>query len=153
MHSMTQRLFVIACLTCVAIPLRLDASCPRPGPPCEELAKADLVFIAEVLEATSVPRRDGQGRAYPDGITNYRFNVLEAFKGVNTGEFRAQFYFGGAQDLDSFQSGRRYLIFANRALTGIHKSGCSLTREITKTGEGEWLPPMRAELGLCLKKP
>src|SRR5262249_10297731 len=145
-HSMTQRLFVIVCLTCAATPLRLSATCQRPASPCEELAKADLVFIAEVLEATSVPRRDEQGRPYPDGITNYRFKVLEGLKGVNIGEFRAPFYFGGGQDLDYFQSGRRYLIFANRALTGIYKSGCSLTREITKTGEQEWLPPMRADL-------
>jgi hypothetical protein len=150
---MAQRLLVLACLIWAAIPLRLSGSCPRPASPCEELAKADQVFIAEVLDATSFPRIDEQGRPYPDGITNYRFNVLEGLKGVNTGEFRAQFYFGGGQDLDYFQPGGRYLIFANRSITGIYKSGCSLTREITKTGEREWLPPMREELRLCLKRP
>ena len=153
MSSTTQRLLIIACLTCAAIPPRLSAACLHPGTLCEELAKADLVFIAEVLEATSVPRRDAQGRPYPDGITKYRFNVFEGLKGVKAGEFQTQFYFGGGKDLNDFAPRRRYLIFANRAVTGIYMSGCSLTREITKTGEGEWLPAMRAELGLCLKKP
>jgi hypothetical protein len=68
------------------------------------------------------------------------------------GEVRTQFYFGGGSDLDSFGTGRRYLIFAKRAVTGIYLSGCSLTREITKTSEREWFPGMRAELDLCLKK-
>jgi hypothetical protein len=150
---MAPRDLVIACLFWSAIPLTLNGSCPRPGSPCEELAKAEQVFIAEVLEATNVHRTDEQGRPYPDGITNYRFHVLEGLKGVNAGEVRAQFYFGGGQNLDYFQPGRRYLIFANRAATGIYKSGCSLTREITKTGEGEWLRVMREELRVCMKRP
>jgi hypothetical protein len=126
------------------------ASCERPGPACEELAKADLVFIADVLEGTSVPRRDEQGRPYPEGIMNYRFNVLEAFKGIKAGEFGAQFYFGGGKDLDSFGTGRRYLIFANRAVTGIYSSSCGRSRQ---TSERDWFPEMRAALDLCLKKP
>ena len=152
---MTQPLLnlIIACLTCAAVPLRLSAACPPQRTPCEAVAKADLVFIADVLEATFVPRRDEQGRPYPDGIANYRFNVVEGLKGINAGEFRGQFYFGGGQDLDEFAPGRRFLIFANRAVTGIYRSGCSLTREISTTGEKEWLHAMRAELGLCLKKP
>ena len=153
MKSMTQRLFSIACLTCPAIPLRLGASCPAPPPPCEAQAKADLVFIAEVLEATFVQRRNDQGMPYPDGIANYRFNVLEGLKGIEAGEFRAQFYYGEGNDLNSFVPGQRYLIFADRAVTGIHKSGCSLTRGIPKAGEEKWLPAIRAELATCLKKP
>jgi hypothetical protein len=117
------------------------------------LAKTELVFIAEIFEAKSVPRTDEQGRPYPDGITNYRFNVLEGLKGIKAGEFQAQFYFGGGQDLHSFTPGRRYLLFANRTVTGIYRSACSLTREITSTGEREWFPSMRAELGLCVKNP
>ena len=148
---MAQRQLVLACLIWAAVPLRLSGSCPRPGSPCEELTKADRVFIAEVLEATSANRTDEQGKPYPDGITSYRFNVVESFKGIDAGEFRAQFYFG--LELDGFQPGRRYLIFAKRAGTGIYKSGCSLTREITKTSEAEWLPSTREELAVCLKRP
>jgi hypothetical protein len=77
--------------------------------------------------------------------------VLEGLKGIKPGEFRAQFYFG--LELQSFKPGGRYLIFANRAVTGIYKSGCSLTHELPKTGDDEWLRRMRVELGLCLKKP
>jgi hypothetical protein len=94
----------------------IERCCPRPGSPCEELTKADRVFIAEVLEATSADRTDEQGRPYSDGITSYHFNVVESFKGIDAGEFRAQFYFG--LELDGFQPGRRYLIFAKRAVHG-----------------------------------
>ena len=151
---MPQRLLmVVACLTGAAMPLSVGAECMVPGSSCEELAKADLVFIAEVLEATSVPHTNKQGRTYPDGIMSYRFNVLEGLKGIKAGEFSAQFYFGEGQDRDSFTPGHRYVIFANRATTGIYLSGCSLTREITKIGETEWWPTMRAELSVCLKSP
>jgi len=150
---MTRGLLVIACVSCAAVPLRWGASCPSIPPSCEALAKADLVFIADVLEATSVPRRNDRGMPYPEGITNYRFNVVEGVKGIEPGEFRAQFYYGGGSDLNSFGLGLRYLIFANRAATGIYKSGCSLTREIRKTGEGEWLRAMRVELDACMKRP
>jgi hypothetical protein len=82
-RSLAQRLLLIACLTCAALPLRLSAACPRPGPTCEQLTNADLVFIAEVLETASLPREDDQGRPCHDGITGYRFNVLEGVKGIN----------------------------------------------------------------------
>jgi hypothetical protein len=84
-----------------------------PPAPCDALTKADVVFVAEVLQATSVSRRDEEGRPFPDGTTDYRFNVLEGLKGIKAGEFRAQFYVG--LELDSFKPGGRYLIFANRA--------------------------------------
>ena len=145
---MTWRIVVLACFACAATPPKLSASCPPPGTICEQVAKADLVFIAEVLEATFVPRTDEQGRPIPEGITNYRFNVLEGLKGIEAGEFQAQFCFGGGSDLDEFKPGRRYLIFANRTTTGIYRSGCSLTSEITTIGERA-----RAQLAACVKKP
>ena len=58
----------------------------------------------------------------PEGTVTYRFNVLEGVKGIEAGEFRAQFYWGGGQDLDSFRIGSRYLIFATRTETGIYRS-------------------------------
>jgi hypothetical protein len=152
MSSTSQRLLLLLCLACAATPPGLSAACAPPGTTCEEVGKADLIFIAAVLEATEVPRTDAQGRPIPDGITNCRFNVLEGLKGIEAGEFRAQFYFGGGLDLNSFRPGSRYLIFATRTTTGIYRSGCSPTNEITKTGEREWLPKRRTELGLCLKQ-
>jgi hypothetical protein len=95
----SNRLLIIVYLTCGVMPLRVSASCPPPPPLCEQLAKSDLVFVAEVLGATSVSRTDDQGRPYPDGITTYRFNVIEGLKGLKPGEFSAQFYFGGGLDL------------------------------------------------------
>src|SRR5262245_15428101 len=148
---MTQRLLIIACLLWASLPVRLSAICALPPTPCEALTTADVVFIADIVERTQYVRTNEQGRPFPDGITVYEFNVLEGLKGIKTGEFQAQFYFG--LELDGFKPGSRYLIFANRAVTGIYKSGCSRSREITKTGEQEWFPAMRAELDLCLKKP
>ena len=88
MPSVTQRLVLIVCLALASTPPRLVASCPQPGSTCEQVAKADLVFLAEVLEATAVPRRNEQGGLMPEGIVNYRFNVLEGVKGIEAGELR-----------------------------------------------------------------
>ena len=152
MRVTTRRLLLILCLAWAVTPPKLGADCAPPETTCAQVANADLIFIAEVLEATSYSRTDAQGRPLPEGITSYRFNVLEGLKGVEAGEFRTQFYFGGGNDLDSFHPGSRYLIVATRTTTGIYRSGCSLSREIRKTGEREWLPTMRMELDLCLKK-
>ena len=153
MTAPPQRLLLIACLACAVTPPRLSADCAPRETTCEYVAKADLIFIAEVLEATFIPTLDAQGRPIPEGTVNYRFNVLEGVKGIEAGEFRAQFYFGGGKDLNQFKPGSRYLIFANRATTGIYLSGCSLTREITTIGEREWFPALRAQVAACLKKP
>ena len=151
MSSTTQRLLLIVCLAWAATPPTLGASCPRPGSTCEQVAKADLVFLADVLEATFVPRTDEQGRPFPEGTVNYGFNVLQGVKGIEAGEFRAQFYFGGGSDLDQFKRGGRYLIFATRTETGIYRSGCGVSQETIKADGREWWPTPREDLELCLK--
>jgi hypothetical protein len=45
---------------------RLLAECPPQRTTCEHVAQADLIFIAEVLEATEVPRTDAQGSPQMD---------------------------------------------------------------------------------------
>jgi len=147
-----QRLLLTLCLAWAATPPRLSAICPQPGTTCEQVAKADLVFLADVLEATSVPRRNEQGGLMPEGIVTYRFNVLEGLKGIEPGEFRVQFYWGGGQDLDSFRTGRRYLIFATRTASGIYRSGCGVSQETIRADGREWWPTPREDLELCLKK-
>jgi hypothetical protein len=150
MSSMTRRLSLILCLAWAATPPKLIASCPHPGTTCEQVAKADLIFLAEVLEATFAPTLDASGRPIPEGIVNYRFNVLEGVKGIEAGEFRAPFYFGGGSDLDQFTPRRRYLIFATRAETGIYRSGCGVSRETIKADGREWWPTPREDLDMCL---
>jgi hypothetical protein len=88
----------------------------------------------------------------PEGVVNYRFNVLDGVKGIDAGEFTAQFYWGGGQDLDSFRTGSRYLIFATRTETGIYRSGCGGSRETIKADGREWWPTPREDVELCLKK-
>ena len=152
MASMSRRLRLLLCLALVAAPPKLSASCLHPGTTCEQVAKADLVFLAEVLEGTFVPRRNEQGGLMPEGIANYRFNILEGVKDIEAGEFLAEFYFGGGSDLDQFNPGGRHLIFATRTPTGIYRIGCGVSREMIKADARVWWPTPREDLELCLKK-
>ena len=88
----------------------------------------------------------------PEGVVNYQFNILDGVKGIEAGEFLAQFYFGGGQDLDSFRPGSRYLVFATRTETGVYRSRCGVSRETIKADGREWWPTPREDLELCLKK-
>ena len=118
-------------------PIRLTAACPEPPPPCDALAKADVVFVGEVVDLSIF-----MNTSQPEAIHQYRFNVIEAFKGVKPGELWALFYAG--LEKDSFVMGTRYLIFANRRATGAFVSGCSLTRQLRGLDTGELGSQLRA---------
>jgi hypothetical protein len=142
---MTRHIFVALglCLLCQ----RLEAICALPPPSCEALAKADVVFVAEVVERKIYDERSpSEAGHFPQGIHQYRFDVIEGLKGVQPGELWALFYWG--LELDSFRPGSRYLIFANRRATGVLISGCSLTRELPPKGDDKVLTEIRA----CAKK-
>jgi hypothetical protein len=107
------------------------------------------VFVAEVLDQTTYRREDEQGRPYPESIRQYRFKIIEAIKGIKTGEWWALFYAG--LDLDSFRLGGRYLIFANQRPTGAFTSGCSYTRELRGLEDETWSRGVMLELSVCFK--
>ena len=77
------------------------------------MAQRQLVLACLIWAA--VPLRLSGSCPRP-GSPCEELNVVESFKGIDAGEFRAQFYFG--LELDGFQPGRRYLIFAKRAVHG-----------------------------------
>jgi len=134
---MEMRLLAVACMVGLIGSVRLAAICPAPPPPCEALAQADVVFVADVIELT-VFAND----RLLEGLHQIRFDVIEAFKGVKPAELWALFYSG--LEKDSFARGVRYLIFANRRPTGAFVSGCSLTRQLRGLDAGELGSQLRA---------
>ncbi len=75
---MEMRLLTLACMVGLIGPIRLSAACPEPPPPCEAMAKADVVFVGEVVELSIF-----MNTSQPEAIHQYRFNVIEPFKASN----------------------------------------------------------------------
>jgi len=144
----TIRLLGVAYLILSGAPVRLTASCERPPPVCEAAARADVVFVGEVLESTVYAQQSDTG-PLPQGIQAVRFNVIRAFKGVEPTEWWGLFHFG--VDANAFKVGARYLVFAHRRATGAFVTGCTLTREMRRADEEAWLRAEGVELGACLK--
>jgi hypothetical protein len=146
---MTRDLFVAVTVAMCLFSPQLDAACPSPPPPCEKLAKADLVFVGEAVGLVRNREIGSNGLPRLLGIDQYRFNVTEAFKGVTLGDFWALFYYNPGSDTDSFDAlNRRYLVFANRTVTGSFIAGCGWSRYLWRKEEESAVEEIRA----CVKK-
>ena len=145
---MTRKLLVSLTLTISVLSPQLGAICPTPPVACEKLAKADLVFVGEVVERINYREYGANGGPIPRGIDQYRFNVTEVFKGDIPADFWALFYYNPGSDTDSFGPGRRYLVFAHRRVTGAFVAGCGWSRELRPSDDESGL----VELQMCLKK-
>ena len=126
---------------------RVTAECPTPPPLCESAARADVVFLGEVLQVITYVEHTKGG--LPQGIRAVRFNILRAFKGVEPTEWWGLFYFDF--ETGSFTQGARYLVFAERRATGAYVTGCTLTRELTTNDQDAWSRTEAAKLGACFK--
>ena len=142
------RLVAAACLVLTGDADHLSASCLPPPPLCEAAAKADLVFFGEVLAETSYAEYTERG-PLPQGIQAVRFKVIRSFKGVEPPESWGLFYYG--VEARPFQSGLRYLVFAQRRATGAFVTGCTLTREIGTRDEEAWSRSEAGDLAECFK--
>lgn len=142
------RLFVVASLVMSGSPIPVRAACLPPPPLCEAAARADLVFFGEALEATTYSQHTERG-LLPQGIQAVRFNLIRPYKGAEGSELWGLFYVD--VESKSFTPGARYLVFAHRRVTGAFVTGCTLTREISRDAEAEWLRAEAFELGACLK--
>ena len=142
---------VIACIGFLGSPTGASNVCLPPPPLCEAAASADLVFFGEVLAQTDETKRSERGAVPVDGVQAVKFNVIQAFKGVETGELWGLFYIGF--DAPPFKIGARYVVFAHRRATGVFVTGCTLTRELSKLGEAAWARTDAAELRACTGKP
>jgi hypothetical protein len=114
-------------------------SCSQQGPACQAFWKTDAVFdaIAESIEPTARPERDGGGRMVSPREKLVRMTVRHGYKGVTAAGpvevVTAEHEAGCGYD---FKPGRRYLVFAQRRpadgkwITSI----CSSTQEYDGSG-------------------
>jgi hypothetical protein len=142
--SMTRTLLV-SCAGLFVLSQQLDAVCLKPPPPCEALAKSQVVFYAEVQEVTPQPDIPG---TFPRHLL-VRFNVLRAFKGAKEGPLLETFDYG--VDAVSFEGRRRYLVYATREPGGFLTVTCSRTTWLVANPEA--LLAEVDELAACSKTP
>ena len=142
-------LVAAACLISAGGSGRPVASCEPLPPLCGSAARADLVFFGEVLSVRTYAERT-EGGQLPQGIQEVRFNVIRAFKGVKTGEAWGLYYFDS--ESAPFKTTARYLVFAERRLTGAFVTGCTPTRELSSADEDGWSRNGAAALQACFKR-
>ena len=127
---MTKRLLIAALLAFFSASVRLMAACPPPPPVCASVAKADLVFLGEVVDRTFYAQMTPSG-PLPDGLQAVKFNVITPYKGVTVGEFWGVFFRN--TNTVGFGPGR-YLVFAHRTEHGIFSDACTHTRAYDSMG-------------------
>ena len=141
-------MLIVAVVSLVLTENRLGArSCAPPPPLCEAANRADVVFFGEVLEEIIYTEQTPRGPK-PEGIQAVRFNVIDAFKGVEAGSWRL--YYWGVE-ARPFRAGGHYVVFAHRRETGAFVTGCTLTREIRRFPYSEWSAIEVAKHRACFK--
>jgi hypothetical protein len=145
--TMTKRLLTVALFALCSVPVRLIAECREPPPVCESLAKADLVFWGEVLDAIFYAQMTAAG-PLPDGLQAVKFNIITPYKGVKEGEFWG--VFTRNTNTVGFRGGR-YLVFAHRTGLGIFSDGCTHTRRDDSMGNRQLIERQMSEIVACPK--
>jgi hypothetical protein len=138
------RLFA-ACGILLAFSARPTAECGVPPPTCDALANATLVFYGEVLDSAFTPNYLAPNEQSKDGRQEVRFNVLQAFKGVEKGAFTGTFNF--TYETVFFKPGARFLVYAS-SRNGRLETACSRTTELSKSTESVVLGKL-ANLSAC----
>jgi hypothetical protein len=113
--------FASTFLLMLAVAVQGRAECLIPPPPCEALAAADYVFVADtpwVQWFEADPERVG-------------FMIVERFRGVprEHGYIEASVFVHNAEAV-SFHPDRRYLVYAIKRSDGVWSTVCSRTRTI-----------------------
>ena len=148
---MNRSFLAAACLILAGETVHPTVSCPPPPPLCASAASADLVFLGEVLSVTDYVEQTERG-PLPQGIQAIRFNVTRPFKAVTSGESWGLYYYGQGGESTPFKKGARYLVFAERRVTGAFVTGCTPTRELSSADEDEWSRSGAAQLQACFKR-
>lgn len=103
--------------------------------PCEELQRASVVFVADVVEAGEPAERISptQSRAVPQPV---RFRIIERFKGIDVDEreVAARIAFSSAETV-FVQAGKRYLVYARTRPDGTWETSCSSTKPVDHAEE------------------
>jgi hypothetical protein len=145
------RFVTVVCLSLTGAPAVPPVVCEPPLPLCEAAARADVVFLGEVLEETTYVEYTRKGKVpgpLPQGIQAVQFNITQAFKAVQPTAWWGLFYYG--VDAQPFTPGARYLVFAQRRATGAFVTGCTRTREIGRMENEAALRAETVSLDACL---
>ena len=113
----------------LSVPVGADAcSCIPSGPPQQELAQSDVVFVG-IVRSQDGPHRIPAGRdtyRYSDVV--FRFVVVAAWKGIDSREVEVRTGSGGGDCGYVFTVGEPYLVYAHQAPSGALGTGlCSRT--------------------------
>ena len=137
---MRRALLLLSLATGLLVVTPVDAnacSCPVPGPPCDEVWKAALVFSGKVTAIVPL-RAPGAGLPPDWGPRRVRFAISEAFRGTDAREVELYSQGGGSAACDySFRVGEEYLVYARPRSDGVGwiTSTCSRTRALRHAAE------------------
>jgi hypothetical protein len=130
---------VLAALGAGAAPVPADGGrieCPMPPPPCAAMRQASLVFVADVVAASSGTERINErgSRVVPYRV---RFRIVEAFKGLDKTQTELDAQTDHNVEAPQFHTGRRYLVYARGAIDGVLVTTCTRSRRIDSPGRSE----------------
>ncbi|MGE0126898.1 MAG: SdrD B-like domain-containing protein [Blastocatellales bacterium] len=131
-------MLVLPVLLIVNLPSFVNAcSCNRKAAPCEEFPKASAVFIGRVIDSAEQKAEtdyNGNKRTYDVGII--RFEVEEAFKGIEPRIVEIHSGTNGADCGYWFTRGERYLVYAYGDPQGkLETNVCTRTRPVELAAE------------------
>jgi hypothetical protein len=131
-------------------------SCVPPGSPEEEAARADHVFVGNVVAMRPIETlswwkrfliRVGLAEPEPEGPPEYTvvLREVEAFKGARAGEFTVRTTDSGGLCGYPFKAGERYVVYGQEHRGAPYAGICSLTGPAADSRSG--LPWLRANRG------
>lgn len=148
---------VLVFFVAVLLPWAAHAcSCIPPGSPEEEAARADHVFVGDVVSVRPIETlswwrrfsiRIGLTDPEPEGPPEYTvsFRDVQAFKGARAGEFTVRTTDSGGLCGYPFKAGERYVVYAREHRGAPYAGICSLTGPAAESRSG--LPWLRANRG------
>lgn len=115
-------------------------SCMAPGPPVQEAARAEAVFVGIVRgQDGPYPIPTGDGTSYRESSVHFRLEVLAAWKGVTARRLVVVTGSGGGDCGYRFAVGEAYIVYAYAGRVArrdtVHTGICSRTAPLSRAGE------------------
>jgi hypothetical protein len=133
------RTLLIFTLILFFLPVLANAcSCLSSGPPCQEFGNTFAVFTGKVESIGDYPTTMNVGNnKFPYVQRSVKFNVSEAFRGINEKEVEIITGKGGGDCGYNFETGREYVVYAyqNKETGKLGTGICTRTRPIEKAEE------------------
>lgn len=133
-RKLTLFLSSITLLTFVFTGHTAACQCAGSAAPCQAYWKTDVVFVGTVVGSTKFITGKGD---YKSEQRLVRFNVVEAFRGVQTAQAEVITGWGGGDCGYGFESGQSYIVYAYRSEKDkrLYTSICSRTRSLAEASE------------------